>query len=101
MRSPAPGTMTAPPCSSNSGGRWQTLARRAWDDEFHFVGENHGLYTIAKVELLQDVGDVRLRRVLAHHEFRRDLLVGQPAGDEPEDLELTRRQLLEFGRRLP
>ena len=44
------------------------------------------------------MGDVRLDRVLADHQLRRDLRVGQPAGDQPQHLELARRQLGQRGR---
>src|SRR5215218_3167071 len=84
----------------DSGGRRLARLRRAGDDEFSLVGEEHGLHAIAQIELLENVRDVRLRRVLAHHELRGDLLIRQPAGDEAEHFEFARGELVELGWRL-
>src|SRR5660398_214574 len=53
--------------------------------------------TVAQAELLEDVRDVRLHRVLAHDERRCDLGVGEPTRDEAQDLDLAHRQRLELG----
>jgi hypothetical protein len=60
------------------------------------VREDDRLYAIAQVELLEDVGDVRLDGGLADVELLGDLSVGESVGDEPEDLQLARGELVEF-----
>lgn len=50
-------------------------------DESGLVGDDDSLGSVTTVQLLQDAGDMRHRRVLAHHERGGDLLVGQPARD--------------------
>jgi hypothetical protein len=57
------------------------------------VGEDDDLHPIAEVEFAQDRPDVGLDRRLADEDRRRDLGVGQPAGDTGEDLALTLGQL--------
>ena len=71
----------------------------AGPNELRLVRENDGLHPIADVELAQDVRDVRLHRVLAHDERGRDLCVREAAGDELDDFEFSRRELLEPARR--
>ncbi len=51
--------------------------------EAGFVGDHDGLGAVAQVELLEEVGDVRLDGVLADDERCGDLAVGEAAGDEP------------------
>ena len=62
-------------------------------DEPALVGEDDGLDAVAQVELGEDAGDVRLHRRLADEQLGGDLGVGQPAGEQPQDLELARAQL--------
>src|SRR3712207_6679030 len=59
------------------------------------IGEDDELDAVAEPELLEDVRDVRLHRGVADHEPLRDLRVGQPARDQPEDLVLARGEVLE------
>src|SRR5829696_4179484 len=69
-------------------------------EEPGLVGEYDRLNAVAKAELLEDVGDVGLHRCLADVELLADLGVGEAAGNQAEDVELTLRQLVELsGRR--
>src|SRR5215211_7204902 len=65
----------------------------ARDDETRLVGRHHGLRAVAQVELHQHAADVRLDRLLADHQPLGELAVGQPFGDEAQDLSLARGQL--------
>ena len=47
---------------------------------------------LSRVQLLEDVAEVVLRRVLADPELGRDLLVAPSGRDQAEDVELARRQ---------
>jgi hypothetical protein len=50
------------------------LIARSGRNESRSVGEDDGLDSIPQIELLEDVGDVRLCRVIAHDELRGDLV---------------------------
>ena len=50
---------------------------------------------VRDVELAVDVRQVELHRLLGHPEHLGELRIRMPLGDEPEDLELTPRQLLD------
>jgi hypothetical protein len=52
------------------------------------VGQYHGLDAVAKLELGQQVGHLALDGGVAGEQLRGDLGVGQPPGDELEDLQL-------------
>ena len=52
-------------------------------------------------ELVEDVADVRLDRLVAEEQRRRDLAVRQPIGDEAGDLELALRQRVDARCRPP
>jgi hypothetical protein len=58
-----------------------------------FPGVLHRLLPPVETQALEDVVHVVLDRLLLDVEARRDLLVGEPFGDEAQDLELPRRQL--------
>src|SRR5258706_16391279 len=62
-----------------------------------FVREDDGLRTVAKAELLEQMRDVRLHRVLAQNELARDFAVRQTARNESEDLALAGGQLVQAG----
>ena len=62
------------------------LARRRRAHEPRLVGDHDRLGAVAQAELLEDVRDVRLHRVLADDEARGDLGVREAARDEPEHL---------------
>src|SRR5919204_6997273 len=64
------------------------------------VREHHRLDAIAQPELHEHARDVRLDGRLADDELSGDLSVGQPAGHELEDLELSGGELVEPLRRL-
>jgi hypothetical protein len=71
-----------PDTSSESNSRSSLLhpimprsIRSAWGDDAGFVGENHDLNSVAKVQLGQDAGDVGLDGGLADDESAGDLLV--------------------------
>ena len=63
------------------------------------VGEHDGLDAVAQVELLEDVGDVGLDRRVADEQPLGDLGVREALGDQAEDLELARGQLVDRLRR--
>src|SRR5437773_7504972 len=63
-----------------------------WLCEARFVGEDDGLCSVVQVELGVDASDVGLDGRVADDELARDVGVREAAGDEPEDLELARRQ---------
>src|SRR3954452_23138223 len=75
-------------------------AGRIGVEEPALVGEDDGLHAVAEVQLLQDVGDVRLDRRLADVELLADLRVREPGGDEPQDLALARGELVDALRAL-
>src|SRR6478735_8190873 len=52
-------------------------------------GVHDGLHARVQLQLLQDVADVVLDRVLGDEELLGDLTVVEPLGHEPEDLELA------------
>ena len=54
-----------------------------------FVGEDHGLHTVSKAELGEDVGHVGLDGRLAEEQGGGDLGVGEALGDELEYLEFA------------
>ena len=58
------------------------------------VGVHDGLHAVAEAELGQHAGDVRLHGRPADEQLGGDLVVGQPAGHQPEDLELPGGQAL-------
>src|SRR5437867_1366729 len=63
------------------------------------VGEHDCLDAVAEVELLEDVGDVRLDRRLADVELLRDLPVREAAGDQARDISFALTEVIEFLRR--
>src|SRR5262245_2717760 len=65
-------------------------------DEAGLVGEHDGLDPVAEAELLEDVGDVGLDGCLADEELLPDLVVGQAAGDEPQNIPLARGEFVEL-----
>src|SRR5947209_2843366 len=75
------------------------LILEAGCDQAGLVGVDHGLHTVAKVELLENARNVRLGRCLADDEALADLVIRQTAGEEVEYLSLARCQLTETGRR--
>ena len=56
------------------------------------VGGDDGLGAVPGTELQQHAADVRLHRLPAQEELAGDLGVGQPAGDEPQDVGLAAGQ---------
>src|SRR5689334_12510672 len=75
-----------------------TLVAMAWRppvslDKPRLVREHHGLDAVAKVELLQDVRDVRLDGRVADVELTADLGVRVAARDQAEHVQLTLGQL--------
>jgi hypothetical protein len=61
------------------------------------MGEDD-LDPVAEVELLEEVGDVRLHRRLADVELLSDLRVRQAAGDEAKNVSLAGTELVELCR---
>jgi hypothetical protein len=59
------------------------------------VREDHCLHAVAQAELHEDALDVCLDRRLLDHERRGDLAVREPAGDELEDFELARGEVVQ------
>src|SRR5690242_11033778 len=70
---------------------------RTGDDETGLVGEHHRLRAVPEFQLGEDVADVRLDGVLADHQGRGDLRVGQPGRDQPQRLPLAAGEILEPG----
>ena len=62
------------------------------------VRVGRGLGAVGTPGLGQDAADVACRGVLADEQARSDLAIGEPAGDETEDLRFPRRQLVGEGR---
>lgn len=58
----------------------------ARNDEPGFVGENDQLRPVPRTDLGHDPADVRARRGRGNHQVRGDLVVGQPARDQRENL---------------
>ena len=56
------------------------------------LGEQRELDPARGPDLVEDVRQVGLDRVLADGQLLADLLVGEPADNHPHNLELTRRQ---------
>jgi hypothetical protein len=67
-------------------------AREPGGDQAGLVGEDHSLHPVAQAELGQDPGHVGLHRRLTERERAGDLGVAHAAGDQPQHLELARRQ---------
>ena len=70
------------------------------------VGGDHRLYAVARAELHQNPGDVRLDRLVADDQFVGDLGVRAPAGQQPQDFlfaggELLQRRRPALGRLWP
>src|SRR5207253_4579079 len=65
--------------------------------ESRLVGENNRLHTVAKAELRQYVRNVRFDGRFADDELRRDFGVRESLGDQPEDFDLARRELVDRG----
>ena len=61
-----------------------------------FVGEDDGLHAIAQAELHQHAGHVGLDGGVADDQLGGDLLVGEAAGEQLEDLELAGGELVEL-----
>ena len=61
-----------------------------------FVGEDDRLYTIAGVDLRQDMRHVRFHRRQADEQPVGDFLIGQTVCDFDEDLTLTIGQFIQF-----
>jgi hypothetical protein len=64
------------------------------------VGEHDRLHTVAEVELLKDVRDVRLHGCLADVESFRDLAVRMTASDQSKDISFAVAELVELLRGL-
>jgi hypothetical protein len=62
------------------------------------MGEDDDLDPVAEVELLEEVGDVRLHRRLADVELLSDLRVRQAPGDEAKNVSLAGTELVELCR---
>ena len=60
-------------------------------EDARLIGKHNRLDPIAKVELLEDVRDVRLDGRLADVELAPDLCVGQTAGHQAKDFLLAGR----------
>jgi hypothetical protein len=69
--------------------RLTAVSRGVRLNEAGVVRGDHRLNTVADAELSQEVRDVRLDRRLADDKARRDLRIGQAAGDQPQDLDLA------------
>ena len=63
-------------------------------DEGVPVGVGSGIGAVGAAGLAQDAADVAGGRVLADVQLCADLAVAEPARDEPQDLALSRRQLV-------
>src|SRR3954469_17219037 len=99
----APGSgrpLRSVPAARRSTGRIARRFRAAVEDA-RLVREYDGLDAVAQVELLQDVGDVRLDRRVADVQLRADLGVGKAARDQAQDLAFPRSELFDLlrGRR--
>jgi len=75
------------------------LVRRTGRDEAGLVSVDHALDAVAQVELLEDAGDVRLRRCFANDELFADLRVRHPAREQAEYFLLAGCQLGDGRRR--
>src|SRR5947209_6417201 len=100
-RSLVPSTSTTPrSCIPpiRSGERRAQLQSGARDDETGLVRGDHGLSSVAKPELAQDVADVRLHRLVAEHEAVGDLVVRKTGCDQAENFDLAAGERFEvFG----
>jgi len=63
--------------------------RGPWPDETRFIREHRRLNPVAERELGEDAGHVGLDGPLADEELPGDLGVGQPAGNEAQDIQLA------------
>src|SRR6266566_4247564 len=91
-------------CTDASFVRWQPIRtlrgrRRGRITEIREFRRQLGAR--ADAELLEDVAQVRLDRVRAEEELRRDFFVRQSLRDEPRDRELARRELVSRRRDAP
>src|SRR5829696_9734409 len=68
-------------------------------EEAGLVREYHRLDPVSEIELHQDVRDVGLHGGVADVELARDLGIREAARDQPEDIQLAFRQLIELSRR--
>src|ERR687891_949863 len=101
---PRPQARFAWPCDprATSGASLRVL-RRSWAgalarlDESRLVREYDSLNPVAEAELGEDVREVGLHGCFCEEEGGGDFAVGEAAGDENEDVELTIRQSFEFG----
>src|SRR5436309_2823991 len=73
------------------------IGRATGCDQAALVRVDHRLHAVADAELLEDARDVRLGGRLADHEPLADLGVGQPAGEQVEDLALAWGQVVDRG----
>jgi hypothetical protein len=80
---------------------WLVLPAGAWLDEAGLVGGDYCLDAVTHSELGQDPGHVGAHGGFADHQGGGDLGVGQPAGDQPQYLDLPRGQFPERARAGP
>src|SRR3954470_1404841 len=86
-------------CLSSAGMR--SVRRLARCDEPALVRKHDRLDAIAQRELGEHVGDVGLNRRVTYDEVIGDLRVGQAAREQPQNVELAWRELVERGRSHP
>ena len=72
----------------------QGLWKRALADEAAAVADGDGVGAAARLQLREQVADVRLHRLLREEEALADLAVHEAVGDELEHLDLAHRRLL-------
>ena len=68
-------------------------------EDSRLVRKDDGLDAVAKIELLEDVGDVRLDRRFADVQLVTDLAVREAASQQAKDVPFALTELLEFLRR--
>jgi hypothetical protein len=61
-------------------------------DEARIISEYDSLDAVAQVQLRQDPADMSLNGVLFNHQFARDVVVGQAAGDLAQYVKFARGQ---------
>ena len=59
--------------------------------------DRHGMGAIVRPQLREDIRHVPFDGVLGEIELRRDLFIGVAGGDQPQDFNLTLRQLVLAG----
>ena len=74
-----------------------SLLDRTRSDQTDCVGEHYRLRPVAQLELVEDMRDVGLHRRFGEEQTFGDLAVGQPAGDQLEDLGFALGELRQPG----